>query len=188
MERKLTKDNYLTMDREKLLGYWLVANTGDDGVLSSPVEAHKIVAEFEARGVAKVAELLEASSFTVPDVEMHNVSLVEAQQHLLHRRKVGDCRIFRVVYRKRETGEVRHMKCRYGALETLVDKDKKFEDKEYNLSTVWDTDAEPKYTKTEQSMLDLGQMKPKPKGGYRSVALEGLISVDFDSVIYVVIP
>jgi hypothetical protein len=74
-------------------------------------------------------------------------------------------RIFRVTFRKRSDGSVREMVCRIGVAKHLAGGEKSFDDEEKNLLTVFDF----------------------AKQAYRSIPLEGIISVKIEGQIYKIV-
>lgn len=173
MRQTMGVTELLKLSYEKLLAYWISFTSNDDGTISTVDEIEKALAEFEARGREDICNILASAGYTREVLTTKEVSLMEATDILLNMRRTNDCRLFTVSFIKRSDGTTRNMLCRYGVTKHLVGKNKTFDDGTYNLTTVWDVNAEPKETGTV-------------KGGYRSISLEGLIAMTINGQEYAV--
>lgn len=191
--RELKVEDFLKMTHQRLLSYWLCYDIEDVKVNTDGFVAQfeRSIASFEAHGRDNVACILGTSGYETENKPVKEVSLKDAQQILLNLHKDKDYRFFTVGFVKRQDQTFRKMTCRYGVTKHLKDGEKSFKDNDYNLSTVYDPTAEPRYTNTELALLLHGsaeeQMKVrKQPGGYRSIPLEGLISMKIAGQEYVI--
>lgn len=76
--------------------------------------------------------------------------------------RASNGRIFSVTFTKRTTGETRHMVCRLGVTKHLKGGEKKFDDAEKGLLTVFDIEKE----------------------GYRSIACEAVSQIKVDGEVW----
>lgn len=76
--------------------------------------------------------------------------------------RASDGKIFSVTFTKRTTGEVRHMVCRLGVQKHLKGGEKKFDDAEKGLLTVFDIQ----------------------KSGYRSIACESVSQIKIEGEVW----
>ncbi len=191
MERKMVIEDFTKMTYQRLLGFWIMYEMVYQHGVDNPDKAEKIVASFEMFGREAVAGILADAGFGTEDKPVKEVSLEEAKAVLLNLHKENDYRLFSVAFVKREDGSLRQMTARYGVSKGVTGKGKVFEDKDYNLSTVWDINAPPKYTLLEQTILNGDNIEERAKtvkknGGFRSIALEGLIKMKIAGQEYII--
>lgn len=191
MTRKLVADDFLKMPHARILGYWIMLGSDEQNQINSAVEAEKIIASFDAYGREAVASILGEAGYLTEDKGVQEIVLLDAIQTLTSLQRNRDYRLFNVGFIKREDQSFRKMTCRYGVRKFIKGKGKPFEDGEYNLTTVWDVNAPPKYTLTEQNILNGSDFEAaakivKPKGGYRSISLEGLITMKIGGQEYII--
>lgn len=183
----LVVTDYLNMTNIDLLAWWIF----DQGSVSPSHTTEHIamaIASFDAYGREGVASILGDAGYEVIDEGTPKIIRLQDAKGLLTRmNNQKDYRLFKVWYMKR-TGEqeLRTMTCRYGVKSYLKGGEKAYEDKDYDLSTVYDIDAAPRYNKEETVKIAEGKMQTRGKGDYRAINLEGLIKMKIGGQEYII--
>lgn len=179
--------DYMGMTNIDLLAWWIF----DQGSVSPTHTTEHIamaIASFDAMGREAVSSILGDAGYEVEDEsEVKIIRLQDAKGLLTRMNSQKDFRLFTVWFVKK-TGEqeLRQMTCRYGVKVHLKGGEKAYDDKDYDLSTVFDIDAAPRYSKDEQEKISAGKMQTRGKGDYRAINLEGLIKMKIGGRVYVV--
>lgn len=188
MSKTLEADDFMKMTHQRLLAYWLIYSSDAQGHIGAPSTCERNICSFEAHGREVVCGILGMCNYPNNYGPIREVPLVEAKEILRNMRKSNDYRIFSVGFVKRSDQTYRKMLCRYGVKKGLKGGEKAFNDEDYDLSTVWDTQAPPKLSKAQKIAQEDGHVvDPGTPGGYRSIPLEGLITFKIGGQEYVVI-
>jgi len=177
---KATAKDLLNMDNVPLLSQWIVNQVQT----FSLDNIEKAIAAYDMLGREGVACVLEGQ------VELEErvvpIKLDTARKMLFDLKANNDPRFFHVEFVKRTDGAYRKMDCRLGVKKHLKGGDQGYEPATFDLLTVWDKNAEPKYTKEEKAQLEEGIIMPKDKGGFRSINITELVRLTISGVKFIV--
>lgn len=185
--RKMSATDYLNMDTNDLLGWWLYDQLTEINNPDAPEQISKMLAAYDAYGREGVAEILSTSEYMTDDNPTKLITLSSAKTLLSEMKNNGDARFFSAEFFKRTDGSFRKMRCRFGVTKLLKGGEKSYDDSEKQVFTVYDPDAKARYTKAEEEEYAMNPGKPrKPNGGYRAINLLELVRLTIGGVTYVI--
>jgi len=185
MDKTMTEVDFLNLPTVDLMGWWIYHES--NGKTTHAEEYAKHIAAYDAYGREGIALVLGSAGYAKEESDEVKVIRLQDLKGMLTKMKTqNDLRIFHVEFVKRTDGTLRHMECRYGVKKYLKGGEKAFDDKEYDLTTVWDINAAPMYNKEEKAKIESGELSPRASGGYRSIALENIIRAKIGGRKYVV--
>ncbi len=183
---KMTVIDFMNLPTVDLMGWWIYHE--DSGIKQNePEDYAKIVAAYDALGREGVSSILSEGGYEKDDPDVKVISLAVAKGFLSKMKSTSDSRIFSVEFVKRTDGTYRKMLCRYGVTKHLKGGEKSFDDKDYDLNTVWDTQADPKPSNKERiANIQEGTPLRVSKGDYRSIPLENIIRLTIGGRQYII--
>ncbi len=216
--KKLTAQDFLEMPTSELLSWWLFDQMNlhklervDRSQIIENLE--QVIVAYEVYGREGVSSILGDCGYEIdtPQVGPKCISLAKAKELLTKAYNQNDFRIFYVEFVKRTTGDYRKMKCRFGVRKGLKGVGKSFDDREYDLKTVWDLEAPARLSADEKELVSkyhrimngepsvfpngkipeeeierVKEINARPPGDYRSIALENLVRMSFHGSKYVI--